>query len=474
MEHNKNLKRKLREELPLPKSLGWEQMQEGIFEQMEQPERKRRGFFIFLPWKKILGAALLVLNFSVMAYLIYLIQEKEQLGTFPIPIEHQSQSSSITQEKEVFLLEESTIIASEKKQTATTTLLQQKSPVPNLIEQKNLSTIEENNLSTNHNYKHNYKHNYTLSESHSKKSSDKKTTIINNLESTKGAEKETPILKGATTTRTLSPPFPVNAFSCLKSSTNLLNPTVQESTIADFKLEKPAFAPYYALEISGGVNDWQSNYKVSSTEQNTRSESETELWGFQIAAHAKYHFKPNLYFSSGLAFQQLNHRFNYENTSKDQVEARDALVGIAINSISGDSTFFRQDVMIDVEEKRKVQHYNRHQILTVPLRLGYEWRHNRIALSGSLGSVFSIQSFSKGKTLVGSEIRTYDQNDSIYKKRFGMGLSANLQLSYALTPDLYLGGNVVYNNWLSNWSTEQTAESRPNISRFSVVLGKKF
>jgi len=266
----------------------------------------------------------------------------------------------------------------------------------------------------------------------------------------------------------------VNSFKVLTSSTNLLVLPEQNLTIEGLKIEYPAFVPHYTLEISGGINDWKSNYTESSTEQNTRAESETELWGFQLAAHAKYFFKPNLYLSSGLTFQQLNHRFNYESTRKDQIEERDALVGIAINSISGDSTFIRQNVMVNVEEKRKVQHYNRHQILTLPLRLGYEWRHNRIALSGSLGGVFSIQSFSKGKTLVGSEIRTYNENDSIYKKRFGMGLSANLQLNYALTPDVYVGGNVGYSNWISNWSTEPSAELRPNIEQFSVVLGKKF
>ncbi|MEN0046608.1 MAG: hypothetical protein AAF806_06100 [Bacteroidota bacterium] len=449
MEHNKNLKRTLREEKPLPNSLGWEQVQEGIFERMKQPERKPRGFF-FLHWRRILGVTLLVLNFSVMAYLVYLVQQKEQLGAFPIPMESASHSSDLPKKQ----AENSSWVEASVNEI----LKEEKSTI---ISAKNRPSEKENITYPDASIVNQYE-----------QSSERITAIELPPEPIEKLELQTGYLQEKIGVKEQM--SSVAEVKYLKSFTHPLEVPTPETNMGDFKIKYAAFVPYHTLEFSGGVNNWQSNYNEAITEQNTRAASETELWGFQLAAHVKYHFKPNVYVSSGLTFQQLNHRFNYEKTNKEQVEARDALVEIAINSISGDSTFVRKDVLVEVEEKRTVQHHNRHQILTLPVRVGYEWKYNRIALSGSLGSVFSIQSFSKGKTLVGSEVKTYDRDDSIYKKRFGLGLSANIQLNYALTPNLYVGGNVGYNNWLGNWSTESAVTLRPNISQFSVLVGKKF
>jgi len=441
MEHNNKLKQTLREEFPLSNDLEWEQMQEGIFEQMAQPNQERRGLFFFLHWKKLLGAALLVLNFSVMAYLIYLVQEKEELGAFPIPVKYKIAESNLNNKQTTAKFEETRLNILEKEEIA------------------GISSKESIFITEQKNYK---------------KSSDEKTLIPKDFEQATLIYKQDNIGESIITLEGLGLNHQEKEFGSLTSSTKLLESQVHNLNTTSLKIERPIFVPYYALEISGGTNNWKSNYNITLAEQNARSKSETELWGYQLAANSKYYFKSNLYAAIGLEFQQLNNRFNYENTRVDQVEARSALVGIAINSISGDSTFIRQDVLVNVEEKRKVQHYNRHQILTIQLRLGYEWRHNRFALSGSIGSVFSIQSFSKGKTLVGSEITNYDQSNPIYKKRFGMGLSTSLQLNYALTKDIYIGGNVGHTNWLSNWSKEQEIQLRPNIGQFSLVLGKRF
>jgi len=164
MEHNKKLKQTLREELPLPQSLGWEQMQEGIFEQMAQPERKRRGLFIFLHWKRIAGAALLVLNFSVMAYLFYLVQEKEQLGA--IPIESILPSDDLIQEQSGILLEKPTNSSRKKEQAVINT-------------SKNSSSIEQNITYKN-----------TLFDNSLKKSSDKITAVNNSFKPIRSLEKE--------------------------------------------------------------------------------------------------------------------------------------------------------------------------------------------------------------------------------------------------------------------------------------------
>ncbi|MEM8524596.1 MAG: hypothetical protein AAGG68_08125 [Bacteroidota bacterium] len=454
MEHNE-LRKKLREELPLPNELGWEQMQEGILEQMATAEQDRRGAFFFFNWKKLLVVSLLILNFSIMAYLIHLVQEKEELGAFPVAVEQPLSSHDPKSEESI--LESKTNTESPNK-NLTNKITTPKSTENQLLINKNTSTsLRFLNNFIERSYDEEVML-YDVSE---------QRTVTNN----------SPLYP------TIKYPIPTNklvsqnaAFATLNS---IIHPIESQKKAIVFptanpKIEVITFKPHYALELSGGMNNWNTNYDEVSTEQNIRSVNETELTGYQLAANLKYYFNPNWYASTGLAFQQLNHRFNYENIKTEQVEERDALVGIAINSISGDSTFIRQDRSVDVTQKRSVQHYNQHQLLSIPVHLGYEWNYKRLALSGNLGGVFSVRSFSKGKTWVDSEIATYDRENQIYKKRFGLGVSAQVQLNYTLTNNFYIGGNIGHSNWLQNWSAEPTIRSRPSTTQISIILGRKF
>ncbi|MEL6720709.1 MAG: hypothetical protein AAFP82_18535 [Bacteroidota bacterium] len=384
-----------------------------------------------------------------MGYLIYLVQEKEQLDAFPIYTEKQVSDIDFSDEKTATEIKEFNLITKESTQTITSI----SQNIPSITKQFKSSEI-----------------------SLEKKSSDKKIVAeYDFISTTEKKQEERQQIAAITTVAQSTKVHQVQTLEPLSSSTDLLISQVDNNiNAADLKIEYAAFKPYYSLEIRGGTNSWTSNYNTTLLEQDTRAKSETELWGYQLAANAKYHFKPNWFATTGLEFQQLNHRFNYNSVKIEQVEQRNTLVGITINSISGDSTFIRENVTVDVETKRSVQHYNQHQLLSIPMYLGYQWNQNRLTLGGSIGGIFSIHSISKGKTISDSEIILYNRENPIYKKRFGMGISTNVQLNYALTNKIYIGGTLSYTNWLNNWSVEQNVESKPNIRQFSLLFGKKF
>lgn len=431
MEFNKQ---KLRTEEPLPEGLAWEDMKVGILEGLEQePTSQKRTLRV---WKRLglASTALLLLLFTCTHYTTNTPESAEPKAV--------QQSAAIAGDRisdiELPVTENATQGEKIAMMKATTNRLQNKAESFDKLENTAVKMIDNqrNELSRLH---------------------------VDLSETIASADFEKPV--------ELREMTPVNT---LQSETSSLTIVEEKPSFPFVQGEKvPEFFHRFALEASLGLSTWQSQYDESTPESIARASTETAIPSYQATFAFKYHLRPKFFVGTGLQFQQLESRFDFEHQQNIEIENRTTLVGIRVNAINNDSTFIFEN-HADAIETRSVRHFNQHRLWNLPLTLGCSIQRNRLSFEVSGGALLSVHARSQGRTLNDSVIIDYDQSEPIHHNNYGIAALAKAQINYALSDKLYVGGAVANAFWLKNWSTQTGISMQPNTTSFSLVLGQRF
>ncbi|MEM0995245.1 MAG: hypothetical protein AAGI49_19595 [Bacteroidota bacterium] len=459
MAHNKKIEHILRTDTDLPDHLSWERMRSGILERMEDQSKDRKGVLIGRIWTKGALIALLLLVLLLAIFLVVQKYQSKQIAAFPIPMSAEAHQQVTTESFQISSQQQKAMspIADEKKQQSVQAIKTTK-----LVDQQaktiTTNTAPENTMRTVK---------IEASSPESVQSGFSQTDFTNKIvwsseDQIQSAEQ---------------PPSSIDYMEVLEGRAveNVFSTAQNELARKQENLIQPhKRTGKFRLEVGGGINIWQSVYDENSSEGSQRSALETEQIGHHAMLRAKYYPHRNLYVETGLDWMQLNSRFYYETQQRKEIEARNALAGIHVNVLSGDTTFVYRDTVQNVYQKRKVQHHNQHQIFSIPLLLGYEYRKNRWQFGVGIGGQLAVHTSASGRTIDATGVITYNQENPIYKSSYGFGLTTKIQANYQLSPQFYVGGNVFCTAWLSDWERTAAIDMRARVLNFSLVLGKAF
>lgn len=531
MEPFDNFKGKLREESPLPEGFGWEDMQEGIFEKMEQidlpqKESKRSGYwrltFFLLGMGGMLGVITL---FQVLTF------QQEQ----PIPknqkeiILNQQQSAgkkiiipkSNTTTKKNFrspvnlsleLLSSEAIKSDIKNKQLLNQQVSAKPTQKNLIDTKNLADILNinglipddqinfKNLSSTkkeignafnnqaENLEKRIQHQYPIKIEKTVKTPASKQK--NNISpKTKEVEQSTSIAPPTAFNSMLAPSKTVIKSISTGKEKKIWRLTALEkkplkslnylrlSAINSLSLSYPSVVEKrdnrtrFSMAIGIGVNYWLPNWETTTNPE--RTQYERAILGKTYSLQLGYQLKSNWQIGTGIQWSKNYSKFDYTQTVTQSRTKENALVEIQVNSFSGDSTKIYGDKTVNVERTRTVVHYNTFQKWAIPLTIKYGLKNRKMEYVFGFGTLLTLSTNSSGRT-INATIIDYNATNPIYKSSLTIGAVGSFDLNYHFSKKYYIGTQLSIVKDLTNWSQTTDIALKPTLFHSQIMIGMKF
>ncbi len=195
-------------------------------------------------------------------------------------------------------------------------------------------------------------------------------------------------------------------------------------------------AATWSVEFFGGINqatfDFTSQDDIST---DLKGDTEFGVPGYSFGFLTTMSRAKKVQFSTGFEFHRVQTKFRYEIQRDSQVLKPQTLHTVVLDSLG--NTVSRQfgDRTVDATITRSVRHYNRYELLSVPITMGYKKEGKKWSYGLNGGLAISLWVFQSGKTLhPNSSIVNFGPSDaSTLYDRFGMGIRVNSFLSYELT-----------------------------------------
>ncbi len=151
-----------------------------------------------------------------------------------------------------------------------------------------------------------------------------------------------------------------------------------------------------------------------------RQKTETPLESWSTAIQGRWTSQTGIFIQAGVAHSRMNSRLDWKNTSKTN---RWGLANGFILEANGTMTPWEDSAWVVYNEVREVRHYNRINILDLPLAAGYQWSFDRWQVDGALGVLLNLSQTAKGRSLGLDGLPTYwDSTPALsYAQRLELG-----------------------------------------------------
>ncbi len=505
MEPFDNLKGKLREESPLPEGFGWDDMQEGIFEKMENltiPKKEPKQFGY---WKLtfFLFGMLAMLGLTVLFHLVTDTQKEEIIQRESLVLLSALNSATKTVEKtktttkkEYSYPEKSTEVSlntdqnypteiiskSEEKATNSLTSTSLSAKETAKIDKREINGIAPNRLNNQFsipkkeagelekivpiNQHNNISPNIKNVGQETKPAP---PTAFNNYMISEKTENSRPNNQQRESIWTLTslrkePLKPLDYLHLIILDTlSLSNPLA---------VEKRNHQTRFSMAFGAGVNYWTPNWGGTTGSQE-RATYEKALIGTTYSLQLDYQLKPNWALASGIVWSRNYSKFDYYQTDTYQKVKQAAVVEIQVNTFTGDSTQIYGDQTVNVERTRKVVHYNSFQKWAIPVSIKYSLRHRQMEYTFGIGTMFTLSTKTTGKTF-NQTITDYNAANPIYKTGLEIGAMGSFDLNYHFSNKYFIGAQLSAVKSLGNWSQTEEVMLKPMIFHSQLRIGRKF
>lgn len=240
-------------------------------------------------------------------------------------------------------------------------------------------------------------------------------------------------------------------------------------------LKKPLTNNDHGLDLlAGGGVSLLSAHFTTTTAQETVLSSESVVPGNLYYLILGKKIGKNLRLQTGLEYQNLWTRFDYRLEKTFNGPISNQLVEIHINALTGDSTFIYADTMISIKETRTIRHYNQLQVISVPLMAEYEKRVGQwsVLLAGGVAAHF--RQSASGRTLLGNEIISYNNDQPIHSSFLGISIRSQLGMMWHFNERVGIQASVSGTKSINNWSSANGTNYQPWLLSFSASLRYKF
>ena len=192
-----------------------------------------------------------------------------------------------------------------------------------------------------------------------------------------------------------------------------------------------------SLGIYSGVYAIQRNLRTIQPEitnfVSARNQSESMLEMLELGSELKYKFKSGVYLKVGLNYQDINERFNFNQTMVDTVVVEDVIVSSFVSS--------NRDTMNVTENGLGVQQtfeswtsFNKHRLISLPLSLGFAIDRGRFSIYAESNLILNFSHSFIGDQL-DSQLQVVN-SASNFSNSFKVGYGLSLGIGYKITESL--------------------------------------
>lgn len=470
----------------LPEGFGWDEMNEGIYEKMEQPKKKRKFLWMWFTF----GSSAVLL--SVLFFFFSNGTENKQISTTNTTTEIAKTKKEFNPINSDKTLIENSEVFTEKIETTLT-----------------LNKKEDNKTVVNHQAHLGLNHKQTtpLGEHALRLTSSPQDANLTNKKPefmTESSHLETSVSGAAipsninvlavpelgTTPTNSASPFSVTKMVTLLSPrdftittknrpapsiikqepSNLDQTTITKDGEDETSKNKAEFAVSFSPHIYGGTLLTSGKYSQNQ-QRNKHSKWLPGYYAgieFTVLNYKKWSI--NLGYEHKFAVQ----RFDFQNiTDFIDVVVEDSVTSITTNSINGTTTQNRQTITTRASRTRNYINYNTFRSHAFRVTLSRNFKlSKRLHLIAGMGGSYNFLNQTKGRT-IGNDSNTlnYDSENSIYRKQ-NFGIEGGFSLGYQIGK-VSLQGNFWMEKTL-DYSMEPIGEIRPVFYKLGVGISRSF
>jgi hypothetical protein len=245
--------------------------------------------------------------------------------------------------------------------------------------------------------------------------------------------------------------------------------------LAEDVIEAKSNAPAVYVQLYGGANLMNTNYKGESTEQlvDLKNQTERVFPSTQFGVKTDVQFNSGLTAHLGLEYQQHRTIFEIEKDRSVSELLEDQLIKVWIDGTSLD-TLAKEfgSVLVNRVETRKVVHNNHYEILGIPVGLGYSKQIGKVSLGIEGGLYLGFILDQNGKTLDTSEqIVSFDaQSDDRHLNDVMLGYRVSPSIEFAVKSDLSIEFRPEVSGFSSQQIGDSAVHSSPLVLKMNVGL----
>ena len=209
--------------------------------------------------------------------------------------------------------------------------------------------------------------------------------------------------------------------------------------------------PKWRLELSGGTNILDFNPSRSTGDGLNPVSKDHSLLGKQFSIRLKRSLYPNWNVSTGLGYQQLRFRSRYYREEHVSLYRPNTIDTIFISALTGERAFSYTDSIPGIRT-RNFQHFNQHELIQIPILVGYTLAHKKMSLGLNTGLNFTLLHTPKGRVLYTSMEATELSEPALFAKNLKFSLLIEAQLNYRFIRNTDLFIRFGYESHQRSWT----------------------
>ncbi len=191
------------------------------------------------------------------------------------------------------------------------------------------------------------------------------------------------------------------------------------------------------IAILGGMSKPMGDYKASSADLANLAELHNSafdaLEAFNLQILAEYPLGEHFKLAAGIDYSEINQLFQQEIEREITRTLENVVIGIRVNTITGDTTFITGDVEQTGTSFQTVRHYNSLISLSVPLQFQYHTSLHTFGLGFTVGTLFTFNQRQKGRFLdINGQLNENTTVNVMGIKQFFVSPSVSHPLSHQL------------------------------------------
>ena len=225
-----------------------------------------------------------------------------------------------------------------------------------------------------------------------------------------------------------------------------------------------------SLSIGGGINLWSN----TSSQLNTAFDKSSNIIGNTASVHLQYPLSSKFGLSIGLNSKALRTKYENTNSTLENRFLEDAFIGHSVNPASGIQSEVHRDTFVVDTITQYVVHHNAFRTISLPLIVNYTLQSIGWKIGIGLGPSFEFLVNYEGKYSNENDILDFDQAANQFDQKFGISLKSNVFIEKQIVNNWSIGTNVSFSKGLSDFSSSEQFSLQTNVLSNEIYVKYTF
>ena len=197
---------------------------------------------------------------------------------------------------------------------------------------------------------------------------------------------------------------------------------------------------------------------------------EKELWSLGFGLNYTRKIKKGLLLNIGFQYQRMERRLDWNDLIEEYTYVlTDTIIGFEHNNVTSELSSIIGDTTFTVYAERQVTHFNRSEVIQIPIGIGYSRSFGRMRTNVIGGTALGVWKKHKGISLQDGFIEDYSIRP-VFNTDVSFSGFIDIGVSYHLSEQISIGTSFMIQKEYSNWSYLDDVSIRPTVFNTKLVV----